>query len=67
MTELFEDDEKLANEDDEILDVEGNTEAEDWSADLKVDMGSDARRRLEDLLDERKLREELDDFFDLEQ
>jgi hypothetical protein len=60
MTELFEDDDKIAVVDDEVVDVESE---ESWEKDDKIEHVSDARRRLEDLLDERKLREELDDYF----
>jgi hypothetical protein len=66
MTELFEEDEKIVTADDEVIDVETEAVADDWVADLKVDEVSDARRRLEDLLDERKLREDLDDYFELD-
>lgn len=68
MTELFEEDEKVVTADDEVSDVdtEAEGEAEDWVGNLKVDQVSDARRRLEDLLDERKLREDLDDYFELD-
>ena len=66
MTELFEEDEKIATTDDEVIDVETEAVADDWVGDLKVDEVSDARRRLEDLLDERKLREDLDDYFELD-
>ncbi len=60
MTELFEDDDKIAVVDDEVVDVESE---DSWEKDDKIEHASDARRRLEDLLDERKLREELDDYF----
>lgn len=67
MTELYEEDQEqdqIATTDDAI---EGELEQEitdsTWTLDLKEDAGSDARRRLEDLLDERRLREELDDYF----
>jgi hypothetical protein len=60
MTELFEDDDKIVVGDDEVVDVESE---ETWEKQDKIEQASDARRRLEDLLDERKLREELDDYF----
>lgn len=60
MTELFEDDDKIVVGDDEVVDVESE---EAWEKQDKIEQASDARRRLEDLLDERKLREELDDYF----
>ncbi len=72
MTELFEEEqeqEQLNSADDEVIDVELDQEIPDtpWSIEDKTDLSSGARRRLEDLLDERKLREELDDYFELEQ
>lgn len=62
MTEIFDDEEKIIPEDNEIIDVE---EIEPW-VESKVSSVSDARRRLEDLLDEKKLKEELDDYFELD-
>jgi hypothetical protein len=62
MTEIFDDKEKIIPEDNEIIDVE---EIEPW-VESKVSSVSDARRRLEDLLDEKKLKEELDDYFELD-
>lgn len=53
MTDLFEDEEIL--EGDEFEDVE---------LDAEVDPGLDARRRLEKMLEERRLQDELDDFVD---
>jgi hypothetical protein len=69
MTELFDEEEKLVSSDDEVLDVETEveTEVDGWDKDIKIDHVSDARRRLEDLLDEKKLREELDDFLELDE
>ena len=69
MTELFDEEEKLVSSDDEVLDVgtEVETEVDGWDKDIKIDHVSDARRRLEDLLDEKKLREELDDFIELDE
>ena len=63
MTEIFEEEEKIVSRDDETLD--DNTEEEGW-VNLKIEQSSDARRRLEDLLDERRLRDELDDYFENE-
>ncbi|NBX84542.1 MAG: hypothetical protein EBQ95_02905 [Gammaproteobacteria bacterium] len=63
MTEIFEEEEKVVSRDDETLD--DNTEEEGW-VNLKIEQSSDARRRLEDLLDERRLRDELDDYFENE-
>lgn len=71
MTELFDEEEKLVSSEDEVLDVETGTEVETetegWDKDIKIEQVSDARRRLEDLLDEKKLREELDDFLELDE
>lgn len=66
MSDLFEDDtedadvevgEEFSEVDDELLDVESGGDSIDHR-DL------DARRRLENMLDERRLRDELDDFVD---
>lgn len=62
MTELFDEGEKTIAVADELLDVE----VEDVLEPVKAPIASDARRRLEDLLNERKLNEELDDYFELE-
>lgn len=58
MSDLFE-----ANEDDVI---EVGEEFDEVNVDLAMTekMDIDARRRLENLLDERRLQEELDDFLD---
>lgn len=63
MTEIFEDEDKIATPDDETADAV--VEDEPW-VELKIEQSSDARRRLEDLLDERRLRDELDDYFENE-
>ena len=63
MTELFDEDEKTVAADDEVLEV-GDAQ-EIWEP-VKEEIISDARRRLEDLLDERKLKVELDDYFELD-
>jgi hypothetical protein len=62
MKELFEEGEKTVAVADELLDVE----VEDVLEPVKAPIASDARRRLEDLLNERKLNEDLDDYFELE-
>lgn len=62
MTEIFEDEEKIIPEDDEGLELE----VQDTWEDLKANQGSDARRKLEDLLAEKKLKEELDDYLELD-
>lgn len=69
MTELFEEDEKIVTADDEVIEVGEEVDSPDdgWTGDIKVEQASDARRRLEDMLDERKLREELDDYFDFDE
>jgi hypothetical protein len=59
MTDLFEDDEEELVESGELDDL-----------DVEVDLGDasdgtlDSRRRLEQMLEERRLRDELDDFVD---
>ena len=59
MTELFDEKEDLIDEESCIEgDVEAELEIEEEAVTL------DARRRLENLLEERRLREELDDFMD---
>lgn len=63
MTEIFEDEEKTAVVEEEILELE--TDDDTWS-DFKASQGSDARRKLESLLDEKRLKEDLDDYFELE-
>ncbi len=62
MTEIFDDEEKAIPEDDELAELE----VQDALEDLRVNQGSDARRRLEDLMDEKKLKVELDDYFELD-
>jgi len=62
MTEIFDDEEKIIPEDEEVIDVEPE---ETWES-AKTNPLSDARRRLEDLMDEKKLKEELDDYFELD-
>ena len=62
MTELFDEGEKTIAVADELLDVE----VEEVLEPVKTPIAYDARRRLEDLLNERKLNEELDDYFELE-
>jgi len=69
MTEIFEEQEEqeqLVTSDDEVLDVDDAEVEDGLSLELKEELSSDARRRLEDLLDERRLREELDDYFQLD-
>lgn len=69
MTEIFEgqeEQEELVSSEDEVLDVDDAEVEDSLSLELKEDLSSDARRRLEDLLDERRLREELDDYFQLD-
>jgi len=63
MTEIFEDEEKVPVVEDDILELE--TEDESWE-DFKASQGGDARRRLEDMLDEKKLKADLDDYFELD-
>lgn len=62
MTEIFDDEEKIIPEEDDIIDVDTeNTWVEEKNHEV-----SDARRRLEDLFYEKKLKEELDDYFELD-
>ena len=63
MSELFDDDEedKALDSVDELEDAE---DAEDAVLDPRQRPSSDARRRLEKLLEEKRLRDELEDFFD---
>ena len=57
MSDLFEEDEELEVVEDFDNDVEDDV--------IEIqDGGLDARRRLENMLDEKRLREELDDFLD---
>lgn len=62
MTEIFDEEEKIIPEEEEVLELE----VQDGWEDLKANQGSDARRKLEDLLAEKKLKEELDDYFELD-
>ncbi|MCE3044418.1 MULTISPECIES: PA3496 family putative envelope integrity protein [Legionella] len=58
MTDLF--------DEDEILDEDGFVNPEDDDVDMDAGESAvlDARRRLENMLEEKRLREELDDFMD---
>ena len=60
MSELFDDsdDDKASVVDDDLV------EAEQVMVDIRQKHGSNARRRLEDLMEEKRLREELEDFTD---
>ena len=58
MTELFDEEEELI-EGDIIVNSE-----EEVDIDIPEDTTLDARRRLENMLEERRLRDELDDFVD---
>ena len=60
MSELFDDENKLI--DTEVQDVE--EDAEDIVLDNRQRPTCDARRRLENLLEEKRLRDELEDFLD---
>ncbi|KTD65568.1 PA3496 family putative envelope integrity protein [Legionella spiritensis] len=59
MTELFAGEEEDIIEDDPFVDVDDEMEIDNF-----VDGSLDARRRLENMLEEKRLREELDDFTD---
>lgn len=62
MSELFEEDQE------EIIEAEGDFEEVDPEVDAAMTEtpvgGLDARRRLENMLEEKRLRDELDDFVD---
>lgn len=59
MTELFED------SDDKILVDDDLSEVDEIVDDHRIKLsGSDARRRLEDLMEEKRLQNELSDYFD---
>ncbi len=60
MSELFDetDDDKVSIVDDDLI------EAEHAMVDIRHKSNSDARRRLEDLMEEKRLREELEDYLD---
>lgn len=60
MSELFDetDDDKVLAVDDDLI------EAEQALGDVRQKNTSDARRRLEDLMEEKRLREELEDYLD---
>ncbi len=60
MSELFDetDDDKVLTVDDDLI------EAEQALGDVRQKNTSDARRRLEDLMEEKRLREELEDYLD---
>lgn len=62
MSDLFEDNDS----EDELIEVEEDFDKVDVEAELEeiVTIGLDARRRLENMLDEKRLRDELDDFID---
>lgn len=62
MTEIFDEEEKIIPEEEDVLELE----VQDAWEDLKANQGSDARRKLEDLLAEKRLKEELDDYFELD-
>ncbi|RUR17810.1 hypothetical protein ELY21_09925 [Legionella sp. km535] len=60
MTDLFEEDEEeIIEVEDDFEEVEVDTEFTDMPGN-----GLDARRRLEKMLEEKRLRDELDDFVD---
>jgi hypothetical protein len=64
MSELFEDEDKAIVAEEEVVEVEADAEAEEIILDARQRPSSDARRRLEDLLEEKRLRDELEDFLD---
>ena len=64
MSELFDEEDKALDEEDESTEVEEVEEIEETVLDHCQRPISDARRRLEDLLDDKRLRDELEDFLD---
>ncbi len=60
MSELFDD----ADEDKVLIAEDDLVEPDDLVVDARHKPVSDARRRLEDLMEEKRLREELEDFTD---
>ena len=58
MSELFDDEEKEAIEEEELVEVE------EVVPHSRQRPSADARRRLENLLEEKRLRDELEDFLD---
>ncbi len=66
MSDLFEEDEETVVEvGEDFIDVDGEVDVEDEAEVTEaVTSGLDARRRLENMLDEKRLRDELDDFVD---
>ncbi len=58
MGDIFDDEEDIVDED-EFVSADGTS-----GADLHKDSVLDARRRLENMLEEKRLRDELDDFID---
>jgi hypothetical protein len=65
MSDLFEDDDEDTGVEtgDEFVDVDGEVEVTP-EVDAATHRDLDARRRLESMLDEKRLRDELDDFSD---
>lgn len=62
MSEMFEEDEDVIEVSDDFIDVDSDLDVE---AEVEVGSGDlDARRRLENMFDEKRLRDELDDFVD---
>ena len=64
MSDLFEEDEDAVVEvSEDFIDIDGDLEV-DTEVLENAPCGIDARRRLENMLDEKRLRDELDDFGD---
>jgi hypothetical protein len=64
MSDLFEEDEEAVVEvGEDFVDLDGDLDVE-TEIEETVSNGLDARRRLENMLDEKRLRDELDDFID---
>lgn len=67
MSDLFEEenDDAAVNVDDDFIDVDADDEVDvALDSDKAARLDLDARRKLESMLDERRLRDELDDFGD---
>ncbi|PWY55346.1 hypothetical protein DGG96_11990 [Legionella qingyii] len=63
MSDLFEDDDAVVEVEEDFVDVDSELDVDAEVMDT-VPRGLDARRRLENMLDEKRLRDELDDFGD---
>ena len=62
MSDLFEEDDAVVEVEDDFVDIDGEVDVEAVIELAPCEL--DARRRLENMLDEKRLRDELDDFGD---